>query len=161
MTNVLIPTDFSPASLKLAEAALKAGEYSKCNLVLFHAFSLPSSPFDLLGHRPKDPACECITEAFRQACKGLKDEYPQRVNKIIVRTMQGDTRSLFRNFIEANDIDLIYCPDEFRFVPAHPRSLNPVYFFGKCGVPVVKPGSRTAAPVVSVPAFRPAQLSTQ
>lgn len=160
MTNVLIPTDFSPASLKLAAAAVRNGDYGKCNIVLFHAFSLPDSPFDLLGGR-QDPTVQCMREDFRQACKQLKDEHPQLINKIIVRTMQGSTHNLFRNFVEANDIDIIYCPDEFQFVPAHQRSLNPVAFFGKCGVPVAKAAHKQPSTTFVSPAFSPVQFSTQ
>lgn len=162
MTNVLIPTDFRPASLKLAAAAVRNGDYGKCNIVLFHAFSMPDSPFDLLGSRVHDPACQCMTEAFRQACKQLKDEHPQLINKIIVRSMTGDTRNVFRNFVEAHDIDLIYCPDEFVFAPAHERSLDPLPFFGKCGVPVVKTARRQQPETVfAKPVFASVQLSAQ
>ena len=138
MTNILIPTDFAPASLKLAESIARAEGYNKCNLILFHAFELPDSPFDLLGTSRRDPSCELMTEGFRQACKHLKDSNPGIFGKIIVRCLQGNTRNLFRNFIDANDIDLIYCPDDYRFVKVHARSLDPLPFFRKCGVPVVK-----------------------
>jgi len=137
MTNILVPTDFTPASLDMAESALMSGNYEKCNIILFHAFELPSSPFDLLrGYR--DPLDELMTEPFRQACKQLKDDYGKQVNKIIVRGMTGDTRAVFRNWAEANDIDIIYCPENYFFKPAHPRSIDPVYLFKKCSIPVVK-----------------------
>ena len=138
MTNILIPTDFTPASLKMAEGALKSGHYEKCNIVLFHAFELPADPFDLLGACYRDPSCELMTETFRQACKQVKDENARLVNKIIVRCMVGNSKALFRNFAEANDIDLIYCPEDYYFKPVHVRSVDPVYMFKKCGIPVLR-----------------------
>jgi hypothetical protein len=161
MTNILVPTDFSPASLKLAEGALKSGNYEKCNLVLFHAFELPSSPHDLLGTCYRDPSGEFITESFRQACKQLKDENAKQVNKIIVRCMAGNTRAVFRNFAEANDIDLIYCPEEYYFNPIHPRSVDPCSLFRKCGVPVVKSSARKTEPVFQPALFGTIQVSAQ
>jgi hypothetical protein len=139
MTNILIPTDFTAASVKLAEDVLNiAGPLHKCNIILFHAFELPSSPYDLLGEHGKDPSSTLITESFRQACKQLKDENVHLVGKIIVRSMKGSTRALFRNFVDANDVDLIYCPEEFVFTAVHERSVDPLPLFKKCGVPLIK-----------------------
>lgn len=161
MTNILVPTDFTPASLKLAVSALNSGNYGKCNLVLFHAFELPSSPYDMLGTGYKDPACELMNEPFRQACKQLKDDHTQLVNKIIVRSMAGNTRAVFRNFVEANDIDLIYCPEDYHFKPVHQRSIDPCYLFRKSSVPVVKSTERKKAPVYTPSFFNSVRVSTQ
>lgn len=155
MANVLVPTDFTAASLKLAEGAIKNTNVEKCNLVLFHAFDQPSSPFDLLGAGCANPSGELVTEKFRQACKQLKNDYPRRVDKIVIRCMTGSTRALFRNFVDANDIDLIYCPESFVFKAVHPRSVDPLFLFRKCGIPVVKTNAWKAEPI-----FRPAYFST-
>jgi hypothetical protein len=154
MLNILVPTDFSPASVKMAEAALQSGNYETCNVILFHAFELPNSPFDLLGCY-RDPSCELMTESFRQACKQMKDEYGKQINKIIVRCMTGHTRAVFRNWAEANDIDLIYCPEEYFFKPAHTRSVDPLYLFKKCSIPVVKTNTLKAEPT-----FNPSYFAT-
>ena len=138
MTNILIPTDFTAASLKMTARFLQDANLHKCNIVLFHAFRLSSSPFDLLAFRTVDPACELVNEPFRQACKQLKVQFPERVGKIMIRCMTGDTRALFRNFLEANRISLVYCPDTYRFGQVHPRSVDPCPFFKSCGIPVVR-----------------------
>lgn len=155
MTNLLVPTDFTSASLKMAENALRSGNYEKCNVILFHAFELSSWPMDLLfNHR--DPSGELMTESFRQACKQLKDEYGNQVNKIMVRCMTGSTRVLFRNWAEANDIDLIYCPEDYFFKPVHARSVDPIYLFKKCSIPVVK----NIHAQKQEPVFRPSYYGT-
>jgi hypothetical protein len=140
MANILIPTDFSPASLQWADRYLRSEETVRHNLVLFHAFDLPASPHDLLG--AKDPSCELMTEAFRAACVQLKEKYGNAIGKIVVRCMQGNTKALFRNFIDAQDIDLIYCPDDYVFSRVHARSLDPTSFFRSAGVPLVKNTAR-------------------
>lgn len=160
MTNVLVPTDFTAASLKLAEGVLKNENLRKCNLLLFHAFGMPASPFDYLGATQPNPATESMNEPFRQACKQLKDQYPDRIGKIIVRCLQGDTRAVFRNFIEANDVDLIYCPEDYVFVPVQQRSVDPRYLFKNCGVPVVKTAARRAATAEQVRRYPSLQFST-
>lgn len=160
MTNVLIPTDFTAASLKLAETALINAELSKCNVILFHAFRTPDLAINLLSISEPDPATVLMNEPFRQACKQLKNQYPNRVGKIVVRCMYGDTRALFRNFVEANDIDLIYCPDNYVFVPSHQRSADPRYLFKKCSVPVIKPGKRKTTQAEVKMVYNDLHLST-
>jgi hypothetical protein len=161
MTNILVPTDFTPASLKLAENAMNSGNYEKCNLVLFHAFDLTTSPYDLLGNRHIDPSCELMNEAFRQACKQLKDDYGKKINKIVVRSMLGNTRAVFRNFVEANDIDIIYCPENYQFRPVHARSIDPCYLFRKAAVPVIKSLVRKTEKAFETSYFNNMQMSTQ
>ncbi len=162
MTNILVPTDFTAASLKLAVSALKNNNGNPCNLILFHAFALPSDPFDLLGATRRDPSVELVTESFRQACKQVKDDYGKQVNKIIVRCMVGSTTSVFRNFADANDIDLIFCPDDFYFAPVHQRSLNPLAFFQQSGIPVLRVAGKRTEPVFENDGYFPAmQMSAR
>ena len=137
MQNVLIPTDFTPFSLKLAEQTLKNSD-KKINVVLFHAFAMPDSAFDLLSKDYKRTESLFMTEAFRIACKQLKDAYPQIINRITVKCLQGNTNAFFRNFIEANDIDFICCPVSYNYRSIHERSLNPLPMFKKSGIPQVK-----------------------
>ncbi|MES2647067.1 MAG: universal stress protein [Bacteroidota bacterium] len=147
MANILVPTDFTPASLKLAEEAIKKTGESCPNIILFHAFELPDSPFDLLTSSYKEPYIKLMSEPFRQACKQLKDEYPKQVNKILIRCMNGNSKALFRNFAEANDIDLIYCPDHYVFSKVHDRSVDCISYFKKAGIPLLKEAGVRTEPV--------------
>jgi Universal stress protein family len=149
MANILVPTDFSPASLKMAEHALWNTRDSKVTLILFHAFEVSAFPFELLRTGYRDPSAELMTEPFRQACKQLKDDHSHRISKIIVRCMNGDTRAMFKNFAEANDVDMIFCPEDYVFSKVHKQSVNPLNLFKKCGLPVVKTTTRKREPVFS------------
>ena len=137
MQNVLIPTDFTADSFTLVEQAIKNCD-KKINVVLFHAFAMPDSAFDMLAPDYKRPESLFMTETFRIACKQLKDAYPQIINKITVNCMQGNTKALFRNFVEAKDIDIICCPVAYNYVAIHERSTNPLPLFKKAGIPQVK-----------------------
>ena len=63
--------------------------------------------------------------------------------------MNGDSKALFRNFVDANDIDLICCPDFYVFSKVHQRSLDPTSFFKKCGLPIIREVSKSKEPVFS------------
>lgn len=136
MTNILIPTDFTAASLQLAEKTIQALETKGCNIILFHAFELPTSEFDLLTRRK--PYTDLVTDSFRQACKQLKDQYPKAIQKICFKFMDGSSAPLFRNFADANDIDLIVCPDHYQYVSIHKLSVDPRPLFKKSGIKVIR-----------------------
>ncbi len=138
MANVLIPTDFTESSLKLAEKALEAVDVRHVNIVLFHAFEQPSSEFEFLNPSRQRPYTDLVTEHLRHACKQFKDQHAGRVQKIYFRFLEGDTVALFRNFIDANEIDVIYCPDSYVPVKASKQSVDPRRLFQKSGTPVIR-----------------------
>lgn len=136
MANLLIPTDFTPASLRLAAQAVKTLN-QPVNIILFHAFDLPFYYQDLVRGE-KEPFLDMLTDSFRQSCKQLKEQFPGLIGKISFRYMRGNSNSLFRNFAEANDIDMIACPHQYDYIKIHPLSLNPVGFFKKSGIPMLQ-----------------------
>jgi hypothetical protein len=138
MTNILFPTDFSAGSLKLAEQAIQSLNIRSANIFLFHAFEQPSSEFDLLVPGRQKPYTDALTDSFRQACKQLKDQYPKAVSKICFKFLEGSTLRLFRNFIDANEIDLIICPDEYNHIAVNKLSVDPRPLFKKSGIKVIR-----------------------
>lgn len=139
MTTILVPTDLSAASLQLAEKAIQALQPRNANFLLFHAFDLPSSEFDLLMTTDRrKPYAAAINDGFRQACKQLKDQNLKAVQKVFFKYMEGSSSRLFRNFVDANEVDLIVCPDDYCFNAIHPLSVDPRPLFRKSGIRVVR-----------------------
>ncbi|MGV3768073.1 MAG: universal stress protein [Chitinophagaceae bacterium] len=137
MRHILVPTDFTPASLKMVEQAVKTLDGQKLDIILFHAFELPFFVSDLVGSAKRQPYHDLVTDEFRSACKQLKDQFPRSIHRIQFRFMQGDTVALFRNFLDANEIDMIVCPEYYQYRKVHERSINPTTFFKKSGIPVL------------------------
>ena len=52
--------------------------------------------------------------------------------------MFGNSNAVFRNFIDANDIDLIVYPEYYVFRPVHGDSVNPHNMFMKSGTPMLR-----------------------
>ena len=136
MTNILIPTDFSAASFDMAEQAVKCLN-REVNIILFHAYEMPFFYMDLY-RMDKPPYYNMLNDNFRQGCKQLKERYPHLINKICFQYMQGNTNILFKNFAAANDIHLIVCPATYVYTKTHARSLNPIPFFKKSGIPILQ-----------------------
>lgn len=139
MVNILVPTDFSQASFRLAEQAVKCLN-KEVNIILFHIYEMPSGINDLLRREP--PYAQMINDTFRQNCKYLKFKYPELINKICFKYLTGNTQSVFNHFTEANEIDMIVCPEEYAFVKTNRASLDPVPFFKKSKIEILKDLSR-------------------
>ncbi|MFT3980468.1 MAG: hypothetical protein QM687_08365 [Ferruginibacter sp.] len=138
MTNILVPTDFSAASVKMAEQALQAVNVRSANIIFFHLFELPYSEFELLNPVRKKPYADAINDGFRQSCKQLKDQHPKTIQKICFKFLEGNSAPLFRNFVDANEIDFIYCPDHYVFKQIDPLSADPLPVFKKSGIKVIR-----------------------
>ena len=136
MTNILVPSDFTPATLKLAEQAVKLLN-REVNIIFFHAFSMPFYYQDFF--RPeRQPWQDVVSDEFRQGCKQLKEKYPWLINSINFKYMQGNSNALFRNWAEAHEIDIIVCPPTYAHTKIHERSLNPAGFFKKSRLPLLQ-----------------------
>ncbi len=135
MVNILVPTDFSQASFRLAEQAVKSLN-KEVNIILFHIYEMPSSINDLI--RPEPPYAQMINDTFRQNCKYLKYKYPDLINKICFKYLTGNTQSVFNHFTDANDIDMIVCPEDYVFTKTNRTSLDPVPFFKKSKIALLK-----------------------
>jgi len=152
MTNILIPTDFSADSFRMAEQAIRFLN-REVNVILFHAYEMPFYYQDLFGNE-QPPYYKMLNDGFRQGCRQLKSQYPHLVKKINFQYMQGNSNALFRNFAEGNNIKLIVCPDGYAYTKTHARSLNPVPFFKKSRIPMLTDFSLVQKQTAETPVTR-------
>lgn len=135
MMNVLIPTDFSYTSLNYAaQAARQLGE--KCNVFLFHALDVPDNLADTMSRVGIRADQKLITEELRVRCRKIKSNNPGIAN-IYMRIMHGTTLAAFRNFADANEIDLIFLPEGYQFRAVVRDSVDPTDWFGQSGIKVL------------------------
>jgi len=139
MRNVLIPTDFTVQSLDLVSRTVSALDNQPTNIILFHAFDINITAPDVLGNSRRLPYATLLTDEFRGACRRIKQNSGSFLKDLSIRHMYGSNVRVFRNFIDANDIDMIICPEDFVFNKVSPDSVNPEKMFRKSGVPVLNP----------------------
>jgi len=137
MRNVLVPTDFTPASFELVESTIQTMGEQVLNIMLFHAFQMPFFTSDLIRNQRK-PYHDLLTDAFRNNCKQIKQQFPKQVNTIVFKHLYGNTPAVFRNFVDANDVDLIVYPEDYEFIKVHSDSVDPEKMFKKSGVPLLR-----------------------
>jgi len=137
MRNVLVHTDFSSATFDLVEKTIHTMGEQVLNITLFHAFQMPFFVSDLIRNH-RQPYHDLLTDAFRNNCKQIKQQYPRQVHTIVFRHLYGSTPAVFRHFVDANDIDLIVYPELYEFIRVHPDSVNPDSMFKKSRVPLLR-----------------------
>jgi len=152
MRNVLVPTDFSSASFDLVEKAIQTMGEQVLNITLFHAFQMPFFVSDLIRNQHQ-PYHDLLTDAFRNSCKQIKQQYPKQVQSIVFRHLYGNTPAVFRHFVDANDIDLIVYPDQYEFIQVHRDSVNPDRMFKKSKVPLLRQ-FKSKRRIITIPEIR-------
>lgn len=142
MTNVLIPTDFTVQSIDAIGAAAQHIP-DRANFFLFHAFDMPQSLIDAMRLTGVKSHHNLVTEELRLRCRQVKEEN-LNIAGISFRLMFGSTVSVFRNFAEANKINLIVYPEDYVFLPTVRESVDPCKMFLKSQIPLM----RTVVPLL-------------
>ena len=120
MKNILIPTDFSIKSLKLAGAAVRRYESERLNIILVHALEADNSISALLSLNKKAQMNALYSDEFMEACEIVRNKYQSSINNIKVEFYQGSTNAYLRNFLDARSIDAIMIAKDYE--PSMPSS---------------------------------------
>lgn len=135
MQTILIPTDFNLTALDCVESICQNSD-QEINLIYIHMIKLSDSITDLLMLSRRTREAESISPDFYKRAIELRRQYPQ-IKNIRAEFFYGSTLSMFRNFLEANEVDAVLNPDNCSLSRLHPSSVDPVALINKSGLPVV------------------------
>src|ERR1051325_8940830 len=99
MRTILIPTDFSIASLSLLKVALDEHSGENLDIVFVCGYRLSDSITDLLFHSPSKILAKLESEDFREACAVLRNRPGSRILSIRKMLFTGKTASAFNRFV--------------------------------------------------------------
>lgn len=125
--TVLIPTDFTMESLNLFKHVMQTTVVD-VDVIFLHCIAPSDSIMDLLFTSNDDIAESLVTRDFKEACSIIKNRYGSHRSNEVVSIFKGRHHNSFLNFLDANKIDEIIVPKEYRFIKAHPRSVDPMGF---------------------------------
>mgnify|MGYP006137000867 FL=1 len=117
--SILIPTDFSIASLNLLKQALNDNREAKRNFILVFDCNLSDSITDLLFLSKATLITSCSNETFNEGLEILKNRYADVIDSIRIEPFYGFTKAAFRNFLSANQIEETYLPTEEIVMNSH------------------------------------------
>jgi hypothetical protein len=136
MKNILIPTDFNVSALACIENLCKQHENSRFQLIFIHLFKISDSITELLMLSRRNREYDYVSDEFYQACEKIKAEFPQ-IEHIKVDFFYGSTLSMFRNYLEAQDVDAVLDLKHCSLKPLNKMSVNPEGLIQKCGLEVL------------------------
>lgn len=115
MENVLIPTDFTLASLRPIALLAEAFPERKFSVTLFHPFRMPSDIRSLLFLQKSIPVSQMFQDELRAECRRLKQQYGSTIANISFKPLYGLTKATTDLFIEANEVDTLLYDDRYTY----------------------------------------------
>lgn len=128
MKRILIPTDFTIASLNIIHTLVNKVN-GPVEIVLFHPVYIPNSISDLLFTRRTTQGY--ITQEYTEACEILKNKYSSQINSMNTVFFYGSSAAAFNNFAEGNKIDMIAINEQHQYKETYKNSLSPMPFIRK------------------------------
>ncbi len=162
-TNILIPTDFSLASLNAIMGLIKKHPDERFNISLVHFFKLSDSESELLMLSRRSREYSLISQEFEDRLDDIRNNFPQQINRINAEFFYGNTVAVFKNFLEARDIDTIVCLDCHEYKKLNKNSIDPQMLVQRSGCKLINIASAPARPHIDedvIVITRP-QLQTQ
>src|SRR3954463_5437544 len=124
MKTILIPTDFNASSLSFIPELCAGAQDAELQLVFVHLFRLSDSITDLLMLSRRSREFEHVGEDFLLRCRELQQQNP-KISAFRIEFFYGSTLSMFRNFLEAQEISCILHPDLCSWKKLNAASIDP------------------------------------
>ncbi|WP_207429468.1 hypothetical protein [Pedobacter sp. SYSU D00535] len=149
MQTILIPTDFKPAALQCIPALCDRLAGKGINLIFMHLFKLSSSESELMMLSRRNREFENISDEFHQSIRLIRQKYPQ-IKNVKLDFFYGSTVSMFKNYLEAHEVDFILDPKDCCISPLNRASIDPTLLTKKAGLPVLSlPAAEVRRPEAS------------
>lgn len=146
MQTILVPTDFNIKALDCVPAISKQFVGEDVAFIFVHMFKLSDSITDLLMLSRRSREFELIDNNFYNRCNEIKSQN-NKIKAIRVEFLYGSTLSMFRNFIEANDVTHVLKAEHCSIGKLHKSSIDPMTLIQKCGLPEINIKTVQAEPV--------------
>jgi hypothetical protein len=142
--KVLIPTDFSIASLNLVREVAERTVHYQLDVLLIYGLHLPTSITELLFFS-KDKVLDSLqSEDFMEACSLLKNKYFSKIHSIKADLVVGNNRNYINHYIKAEKVDRVFVPAFYGLKVQSRKYFDPSAALAKSALGVTKlnwPGS--------------------
>lgn len=112
--TILIPTDFRVASLNTLKLALDDCKGEKVRAILLYCEYLNDSITELLFYSPENVIHSKLTLEFTEALEILKNRNEATLSKVEIKILNGNGKTYFTNFLDANNIQEIFIPGYYK-----------------------------------------------
>jgi len=151
MKKILIPTDFSVASLQLVEYAVLNNPESRLHIVLVAGHRLPDTRWAMIHFNEREEIHKQFTDVFITAKRCLMLEHKKSIETISFELFTGENSCAFQNFLEHLDADEAIVPkarslhcrdrkwfDTTKYLKKNVKNVTEVPVEGPVGIPKQK-----------------------
>ena len=142
MKTILIPTDFNLSALESIPALCAQTADKEIRFVFVHLFKLSDSIGELLMLSRRSREYAHVSDGFYAACTDLKSRFP-KIESIRIDFFYGSTVSAFRNFLEANNVDVVLEPSAWSYSDLNKSSVHPRILLERCRLPMIAVDRKT------------------
>ncbi|CAG4997387.1 hypothetical protein DYBT9275_01764 [Dyadobacter sp. CECT 9275] len=136
MKTVIIPSDFTLTSIRIAEAVIKES-HEPVRFVFTHLFHVADDIQDLLFSSYRKKEYDFVPEEFWQECKTIKDLYTSQVSTIRIEFFYGSKLAAFKNFLDYHDADAIAYSETYGIPLISKSSIDALPVIKKAGLPLI------------------------
>jgi hypothetical protein len=136
--TILIPTDFSPASLDVAEHVIAAAGEESLDIVLTHCTLLPDSISELLFFSKEELIRSLRPPEFNKASRAMLNRHANKNVAIVTDLFTGWNQSAFNLFLEGNRIEEAVIPNPYKPELNLERSFDPIPFIRKSALKITE-----------------------
>lgn len=123
--KILIPTDFSIASLNLVKEAVEQSSDQKLDIILVYGVHLSSSISELLFFSKPKLLATLQSREFADACSLLKNKYLTKVRTIYPDLLMSNNAGYMKQYLEQEKIDQVYIPAHYKLVVPDKKYFDP------------------------------------
>jgi hypothetical protein len=134
MKTLLIPTDFKLKSLDCIAGLTQRYYPEKVKIVLVHMMKITDCAQELQMLSRRSAEYQHISQDFYNTCAQLKQKYANSINNIRVEFFYGSTLVVFKNFLEANEVDTIVMLENYDYAMLNKNSVDPALLVNRSGV---------------------------
>lgn len=143
MQTILVPTDYKLEALDCVPALCRQFKNEELTVVFVHLFKVSDSITDLLMLSRRSRELAQISDEFYNCCAKLSIANPNL--KIKLEFFYGNRLSMFKNFLDANEVTLVLDPCDCSVSKLHAFSIDPEPLIRRSGLPVTSLRGHLAA----------------
>jgi len=129
--KVLIPTDFSIASLNLVKEAAEQSTSDKMDIILVYGVHLSTSIHELIFFSKNKVVAQLQSSEFNDACSLLKNKYRSKIRSIHPELLISNNRNYIEQFLEHEKIDQIFIPTYYKLKVNSRKYFDPTPLLSK------------------------------
>lgn len=137
MKTLLIPTDFNVKSLNCITGLIQQYAPQKLNIIMVHMMKITDNIHELLMLSRRSAEHQHISPEFYNACALLKREHADSINNIRIEFFYGSTVAVFKNFLEANEVNSIVMLENYTYAMLNKNSVEPAVLVNRSGIKVI------------------------